>query len=180
MKHPLLMLPLLLLGSLFVRAQSSYYDFYYTNLPPEKITEYAQAFRTAFDQIYLPSYSDSCRQCTPLCSTVAAALPILRSELRRYLPGDLYFKNQVPGSFYHIVGNKTLPYIIRTLYWLDGNRAEAIYQVKVTFSAQRPKQIAAMEVYAPQSGKHFSRAMVYASYRLMVEEPRKLAQGNRK
>jgi|GEM_PF-4227852 len=182
MKHTIWMLPLLLLSALFSSAQENYYDFYYTNLPTSKIESYGKAFRSAFDRIYLPGYSDSCRSCAPIAqkaTTNAASFSGLREELLRYLPADLYFKQQVPGSYYHIVGNRNLPYIIRTLYKLNDNKAEAVYQVKVTFSDDQEPAIQSIEVFPPQSGKRFSRAMVFATYRLMVEEPQKLARNEK-
>jgi hypothetical protein len=167
----LLMLPIILLSSLWCCSQS-YYDFYYTNLPAQRITLYAQAFRASFDRLYLPGYADTCRTCTPLAANAPlkpTALPALRQELLQYIPSQVYQKNQVPGSYYHLVGNKTLPYIIRTLYTINGDKVEPLYQVKVTFTDEPVPAVYDMQVYSPKSGKRFSKKLVLASYKLMVE-----------
>ncbi|RYZ23551.1 MAG: hypothetical protein EOO16_04365 [Chitinophagaceae bacterium] len=170
----LLMLPIILLSSLYCCAQSSYYDFYYTNLPATRIDTYRAAFRAAFDRIYLPGYTDTCRSCAPLAADAVLkpeALPTLRQELLQYIPGEVYQKNQVPGSYYHLVGNKTLPYIIRTLYTIDGDKAEPLYQVKVTFTDSPTPAVYDMEVFSPKEGKRFSRKLVLTSYKLMAKPP---------
>ncbi|TCJ18635.1 hypothetical protein EPD60_03810 [Flaviaesturariibacter flavus] len=168
------MLPLIMLSSLYCCAQNQYYHFYYTNLPADRIEAYGTAFRAAFDRIYLPGYSDTCHSCAPLAADApfqAEALPALRQALLQYIPGEVYHKNEVPGSYYHLVGNKNLPYIIRTLYIIDGDKAEPLYQVKVTFTNDPTPSVYNMEVFSPKEGKRFSRKLVLANYKQMAKSP---------
>jgi hypothetical protein len=171
-----LLLPIILLSSLYCCAQTSYYDFYYTNLPAQRIALYAQAFRAGFDRLYLPGYADTCSACAPLAANAPLkreSLPALRQALLQYLPAETYLKNSVPGSYYHLVGNKTLPYIIRTLYNIDGDKVEPLYQVKITFTDSPTPAVYDMQVFSPKEGKRFSKKLVLTSYRRMVVAPQK-------
>ncbi|RYY85503.1 MAG: hypothetical protein EOO15_16840 [Chitinophagaceae bacterium] len=124
---------------------------------------------TSFDRLYLPGYSDTCTSCTPISANLnKAQLPQLRQELLSYLSPDLYQKFQVPGSYYHIVGTKTAPYIIRTLYTIKDDQVLPQYQVKVTFTNDPVPAVADIQVYSPKEGKRFSKKLVLTSYKKMV------------
>ncbi|RYY38793.1 MAG: hypothetical protein EOO08_13335 [Chitinophagaceae bacterium] len=162
------MILILVQAALFGSAQT-YYDFYYTNLPVARLSAYTGAFRSSFDRLYLSGYSDTCTTCSPIAPSLQKEqLSQLRQELLSYLSPDLYQKFQVPGSYYHIVGTKTAPYIIRTLYTIKDDEVVPQYQVKVTFTNDPVPAVADIQVYAPKEGKRFSRKLVLTSYRKMV------------
>lgn len=164
------MILVLVQSALLAAAQPTYYDFYYTNLPVRQLARYEAAFRSSFDRLYLPGYSDTCTACSPLVASTLhkEQLPGLRQQLLQYLSPDLYQKYQVPGSYYHIVGTKTAPYIIRTLYTLNDDKAVPQYQVKVTFTEDPVPAVADIQVFSPKEGKRFSSKLVFASYKRMA------------
>jgi hypothetical protein len=171
MKRILWMLPLVLLSQLSARSQT-YYDFYYTNLPVQRLSAYATAFRQGFDRVYIAGYSDTCQTCAPIAGNApfkTTRLPALRQQLLTYIPADVYMRQQVPGSYYHIVGNKTLPYIIRTLYTINGDHVSPMYQVKITFTEDPVPSVYDIQLIAPKAAKRFSTKLVLTSYRRMVE-----------
>ncbi|RYY66297.1 MAG: hypothetical protein EOO12_04640 [Chitinophagaceae bacterium] len=159
---------LILVQSAFWAASQNYYDFYYTNLPVQRLPLYAQAFRASFDRLYLAGYNDTCTACPPLATLPKDGLPELRQQLLQHLSPDLYQKFQVPGSYYHIVGTKTAPYIIRTLYSINNDRIEPQYQVKITFTDDPVPAVADIQVFAPKEGKRFSSKLVLTSYKRMA------------
>ncbi|RYY97277.1 MAG: hypothetical protein EOO11_11340 [Chitinophagaceae bacterium] len=172
MKRILASLLLIVCGNLWAGAQRTYYDFYYTNLPPARVAPYMTAFRTGFDWLYLQRYTgDSCTDCTrlaPGASIGATGLPALSQALFTHIPQDLYQKNNVPGSTYHIVGNKAAPYIIRTLYSLSDGRAEPLYQVRIEFTDDPAPAVQDISVFDPKTAKRFSRKLVLSNYKRTV------------
>ncbi|GAA4344006.1 hypothetical protein [Flaviaesturariibacter amylovorans] len=173
MKRALASLLLIVCGNLWAGAQTTYYDFYYTNLPPARVAPYMSAFRTGFDWLYLQRYTgDSCSGCTRLAPTAtlqAAALPTLSQALFAHIPQDLYQRNNVPGSTYHIVGTKAAPYIIRTLYTLANDKVEPLYQVRIEFTdAPGTPAVQDISVYDPKTAKRFSRKLVLSNYKRTI------------
>ncbi|GAB4094343.1 hypothetical protein [Flaviaesturariibacter terrae] len=163
---------LVLVQSALFAASQNYFDFYYTNLPVARLPLYSAAFRSSFDRLYLGGYTDTCTACTPFAAGAPLRkeqVPQLRQQLLQYLSPDLYQKFQVPGSYYHIVGTKTAPYIIRTLYTIRDNEVVPQYQVKVTFTEDPVPAVSDIQVFSPREGKRFSRKLVLTTYKRMVQ-----------
>lgn len=173
---------LILLSVLFFCSTLSYgqkyFDFHYTNVPSKALDVYSSSFNMGLGWIYSGKYisAEICKNCNSLSNdskTKASMIDSLNKAYHQDYPRNVYSKIYVPSGFFHVVESKLKPYMIRTLFEINGNKIKPIYQVKIVFASTMHNglyNIHDIQVFSPTSMRKFDTKTILANYQKKVKE----------